>query len=504
MLSLSLLLSISLVFAVEPTGSGQDLPAAKAAVVICKGMVDDGLFKSIKRRSQIALEQGADYLIFEIDTYGGGLFAAYDISEYLLHELNAKAHTVAYIPTKAISAGALISVACKDIVMKENTRIGDCAPIMLGGKLEGVEREKIETDTRTAFAVSAEENGYPDVLLKAMVTQQIEVYRIKNLKTNQCEFFEGDRLPSDANSYDLENKELIVSSDELLTLKASEALEYGLARALVKDRQGVLDFLAQRDGVRFVGEPMVLKTTWSEELVRWLNSPAVMAVLVMLAMLGVYLELSSPGVGLPGLVALISIVIIIGSKYMVDLANWVEVLVLLLGVALLLVEIFVLPGFGVAGIAGILCILAGIFGMLVKNPPDQVPWPRSPLDWRLFFNGVVGLALGFVGFIVAARLLAKYLPKTRFMSGLVLVPGAAKPGRARVSMTHPPESQTVSLQVGQLGEAVSTLRPSGKARFGEAIVDVVAEAEFLDRGTRVEIIEIRGNRVVVRAAQDRQ
>ncbi|MBN2271306.1 MAG: hypothetical protein JXN61_11870, partial [Sedimentisphaerales bacterium] len=179
------------------------LRSATAAVITCHDMVDEGLLESIKRRTNAALGQGVDYLIYDIDTFGGGLFAAYDISDYFLHEVNAKAATVAYVSKKAISAGALISVACEDIIMKEKTRIGDCAPMALGGKLEGVEREKIETDTRTAFETSAEHNGYPAALLKAMVTQQIEVYRIENTATGAYEFFEGDRLPRDANGYDL-------------------------------------------------------------------------------------------------------------------------------------------------------------------------------------------------------------------------------------------------------------------------------------------------------------
>ncbi|MHC4759325.1 MAG: hypothetical protein ACYTE8_11775, partial [Planctomycetota bacterium] len=175
----------------EPNEPSEDKPTVDAAVIICKDMIDDGLYKSIQRRVQTALDDGVEYIIFDIDTFGGGLFAAYNISEYLLHEVNQKAHTVAYVSKKAISAGALISVACEDIIMKEKTRIGDCAPIALGGKLEGVEREKIETDTRATFVTSAKANNYPEALLKAMVTQQIEVYKIRNLSTGKDEFIEG-------------------------------------------------------------------------------------------------------------------------------------------------------------------------------------------------------------------------------------------------------------------------------------------------------------------------
>ncbi|MHC4564761.1 MAG: NfeD family protein [Planctomycetota bacterium] len=487
----------------EPNSTGTDLPAVTAVVITCHKMIDDGLLESIKRRTAAALEQGADYLIYDIDTFGGGLFAAYSISAHLMDEVNPRAATVAYVSRKAISAGALISVACEDIIMKEKTRIGDCAPIALGGKLEGVQREKLETDTREVFATGAEYNGYPEALLKAMVTLGIEVFRIENIATGKYEFFEGDRLPKDANEYDLENKELIVSSDELLTLTASKAVEYGVARTQVKNLQGVLDFLAERDGVAFAGEPMVLRTNWSEEMVRWLNSPAVMAVLVMIAMLGVYIEFNTPGLGLPGLAAVICFVIIIGSKHMVGLANWVEVLLFVVGVLLLLVEIFILPGFGIAGFAGIFCVLAGLYGMLIENLPDEFPWPQDALAWSDFTSGIVALCLGFVGFAICAWLIAKYMPKTElpFLSGLFLVP-AARGGAARISMTVPAGSETRSVGVGDAGDVVLTLRPTGKARFGDAVVDVVAEAEFIDKGSKVEIIEIHGNRVVVKAVEE--
>ncbi|MHC4463004.1 MAG: NfeD family protein [Planctomycetota bacterium] len=370
----------------------------------------------------------------------------------------------------------------------------------MGVKLDDVEREKIETDIRTVFANSAQANGYPEALLKAMVTREIEVFRVENLKTGVDEFFESTDMPKDANAYDLANKKVIVTKAQILDLTAADALEYGVARAVVKDVEGALDFLAERDGVTFAGEPMVLLTSWSEEMVRWLNSPAVMAVLIMLALLGVYIEFNTPGVGLPGLVAVICFAVIIGSKYLIGLANWVEVAVLVVGVLLLMVEIFVLPGFGIAGFLGITLILGGLFGMLIKNPPDTLPWPNNDIAWNDFGWGVVSLAGGFIGFVVLAWLLAKYLPKMQLLSGLILVPTAAKQGTEfEVSMTIPPESETISVNVGDAGEVVSTLRPTGKAKFGNAIVDVVAEAEFLNKGTNVEIIEIHGNRVVVKA-----
>lgn len=500
---LCLILLVGPSTAVEVNTTDTDITTTKAAVIVCKGMIDDGLYKSIRRRTEIALDSNAQYIIYEISTYGGLLQSADDISKYFILDIGNKANTVAYVTTEAISAGAMMSVSCRDIIMRENTTIGDCAPITIGGKLEGVEREKAESFTRAAFERAAEANGYPAALLKAMVTMQTKVYRIKNLQTGQSEFIEDTQLEDDPNQYDLGGKELIVKDDEILTLTAAKAFEYGVARAQVKDRAGALKFLAERDGVTFASEPMVLETLWSEEMVRWLNSPAVMAVLVTLALLGVYIEFNTPGVGLPGLVAVICFVIIIGSKYLVGLANWVEVLLFFLGILLLLVEFFILPGFGIAGILGIICVMVGLFGMLIKNPPNRVPWPDSPANWDIFMDGLMGLSFGFVGFVILAWILTKYLPKLQFLSGLILVPAVAKQGtEMEISMTAPPELGTVGVNVGDIGQVVSILRPTGKASFGDAIVDVVAEAEFLDKGTQVEIIKIHGNRVVVKSVKE--
>jgi len=481
----------------EPNQPAGTRKTAKATVISTKGVIDDGLYHSIRRRTEQALEDGATYVIYEIGTYGGRADSADDISKFFIHDVSPRARTVAYVVTEAISAGAMISVSCNDIVMRESTTIGDCAPILLEGKLEGVEREKSESFIRAAFQRAAEANHYPPALLKAMVSQQVEVYRVKNLETGQMEFLEGDRMPVDANVWDLKNKELIDSKDTILTLTANQAQEYNVARAVVKDLAAVVTFLEQRDNVTFENAPAILETNWSEEMVRWLNSPTVTGILFMVGLLGIYMELQTPGIGLPGLVAALAFLILFGSKYLIGLANYVEIAVFFVGLVLLAVEIFVLPGFGIAGVLGIIFIVAGLFGMLLPNSPGQIPWPRFDFEWNMLRNGLMSLGIGFAGFVVIALILARYLPKSRAFSGLVLAaPGPA--AQEAVSMTAHPE-QPVELKAGDEGEVLTPLRPSGKATFASAVVDVVAQAEFLKKGQKVRIVAIHGNRVVVKA-----
>ncbi len=480
----------------EPNDSTGYLPAVKAAVIPCTDMIDDGLYKSIQRRTEIALNNGAQYLIYEIDTYGGDLFAAFDISNYFLHEVNPKAHTVAFVTQKAISAGAMISVACKDIIMKENTTIGDCAPIQMGGKLEGVEREKVETVTRSAFVNAANANGYPEALLKAMVTIQIEVYKVKNLQTGKYEFFEGDKLPKDPQVYDINDKEIIDRNTELLTLTASQAVDYGVARAQVKDLAGGLEFLARRDNVTFLPNIPVLTTNWSEEMVRWLNSPTVMGILVMIALLGVYIEFNTPGAVLPAAVAGICFVIIIGSKYLTGMANWLEIAIFITGLLLLAVEVFILPGFGIAGVLGAFCILVGFLGMLVKNPPDKVPWPQTPFEWGQMNNNIIALGSALAAFIVILPFLTKYLPRIPIARKLMLA--APMQSAAAPDSGVPMPSENPLVEIGQKGVTISQLRPSGIARFGQERINVVSRGEFIDVNKEIIVADIEGNNIVVK------
>jgi len=480
----------------DASTTGQEPRKTLAVRIPCKGMIDEGLFKSLQRRAEQAIAMGADYLILEIGTYGGLVIAADKISDYFILDLNKRVHTVAYVSERAISAGALISVACQDIVMLEHTTIGDCAPIMMGTSIEGVEREKLESPIRAAFARSAEANGYPRALLEAMVSQHLEIWRVRNNQTGAWEFFETDDLPTDEAAYDLANKQRIVKEGELLTLTASEARDYGVARAVVQDYEGVLTFLAARDGVRFSPQRITLRTSWSEELVRWLNSPVVVSVLVLVAMLGVYIEFNTPGIGLPGAVAVIAIVTLIGSKYLVDMANWIEVAIFMLGLVLLMVEVFVLPGFGVAGVTGILCIVAGLFGMLVRNAPGEIPWPDDPIAWNELASQLTGISIGILVFILLAVLFARYLPHLPLFRGLILQP-VARPGPLTPPVEGPREATVTSLSVGERGRAVTPLRPAGQVRFGQRLVDVVARGEFVPRDGAVRIVEIQGNHVVV-------
>lgn len=471
----------------------------KAVVIPCTGMIDDGLYRSIRRRSESAIKVGADYLIYQISTYGGLAEAADNISKYLIFDVPKRARTVAYISTEAISAGAMIAVSCQDVIMRSHSTIGDCAPIALGQRLEGVEREKTESFIRATFDRAAKANGYPAALLRAMVTMEVELYRVRNRQTGEYEFFEQRQIPNDPNRYELATAELIDPNDRILTLHAEDAHRYGLARAVVEDVNDLVAFLEDRDGVTIDRPLPILETTWSEEMVRMLNHPVVSGVILTIALIAIYMELSTPGIGLPGLVALICLVILGASKYMTGLANWLEVALVIVGLVLLFLELFVLPGFGFVGITGIACLLAGLFGMLVKNPPNRPPWPQTQQDWNTFVQGSAGLLIGVGGFVVFLVIAARYLPKFRVFGGLVLVPGGTQP-----QGLEPDQAvlDQMAPDIGQVGVVESTLRPAGKVRFDKSLVDCIAYGLFVAAGTKVRVVEVQGNKVFVEPLKD--
>lgn len=497
-------LTTALLFSAEPNG----LPRRRvtAAVIDCHGMIDEGLYQSIVRRTQQAIDAGIDYIFYDIQTYGGRIDSADQISKYLIHEVSPKAHTVAYISKEAISAGAIVSVSCKDIIMRTSTTIGCSAPMMLGGTLEGTEREKVESFVRAIFSRAAQANGYPELLLKAMVSQQIEVWMVKNLQTSKMEFFEPETMPTDETVYDLKNKKLIVKDDEILTLTDTQALEYGIARAVVADFNGALAFLAQRDSVVFDEHILRLHMLWSEQLVRWLTSPAVVSVLVLGILLGIYVELNTPGLGLPSILALTCLIILVVSRYLTGLANWIEIAVLGLGVILLLVELFLIPGFGITGILGIILIIAGFLGFFIRSAPNEAPWPKDPAAWREFREGMLGVSIGFVAFLFIAFLLSRYMHKIPFLKRFVLTQtvGSGDGAQTTASPTSAPAIETFGIKEvyeGQLGTAITPLHPAGKAKFADHIVDVIADGEFIPKGKAIQICQISGNRIYVRVAQ---
>ncbi len=467
-----------------PRDQGPATPVENVVIVEVEGDVTYGLYASIKRRTEQALELEPDLLIFRIDTYGGTADSALKIAEVIFQV--EEPTTVAYIPKgkRAISAGALIAMACRQMVMGEGSKIGDCQPILPTAEGITPAGEKIESLLRTSFRSYAKRNGYPVALAEAMVSTHIEVHElvidgevryvrseeVEDLRTRYGEKVTGDKV--------------VLAEGELLTMDDEEAYRYGFARAVVRSQEGMLAVYGAQPG-----QATELVTNWSEELVRFLD---LMGPLLLAAgLLGLYLEFKTPGFGLPGLVGIVCLALYFGSKYLVGLADAIDVLLFLIGVALLAVELFVIPGFGIVGAVGLVFIVAGL---LLSFQPFIIPRSTSEVDWLKWSFLQLIVAMGIV--LTAAFLLGRYLHTTPLFRRLV---HTAEPVEQEVYSSAAPAEQHLHRLLGARGVTTTYCRPAGKAFFDNELVDVVAQGEYIERAREVKVVDLEGNRVVVRA-----
>jgi len=273
-------------------------------------------------------------------------------------------------------------------------------------------------------------------------------------------------------------------------MSASEAHAYGFSKGIVRDED---DLSARYD----IASIVRIERSWSEGLALWLTSMYVRGFLMIIIMLGAYVEFHTPGVGVPGLIALIGLAIFVGAPYLTGLANVWEILVIVVGVGLIALEVFVIPGFGVAGISGILLVAIGLLATFVPDEPGRsfpIYIPSLPNTIEAMKTGIVTLASSFIASLIGMIVLSRVLPKTVFFRAIV----PANPTPADIA---PDDAYRGAAHLGSRGRAKSPLHPAGKALFGAVLVDVVSRGEFIDADTEVEVIKRRGHRVVVRAVE---
>jgi membrane-bound serine protease (ClpP class) len=223
---------------------------------------------------------------------------------------------------------------------------------------------------------------------------------------------------------------------------------------------------------------------WAEGFIRFISNPIITGLLIMIGMVGIFTEVKSPGWGLPGTAGVIALALFFGSGYILELASVIEIILFIAGVILLLVEVFVVPGFGVFGILGIIFMVAGLFLGLIADFPL--------VDWDDISFAIIQLALSFVATFVLIYILSKILPKTNVWNRLILMKNLEE--KSGYTTSDPDFSHLV----GETGVAMTDLRPSGTIVINEKRYDVVTGGEFLDNGTEVKVVEVEGSKVVVR------
>ncbi len=431
-------------------------------VIPLEGEVSPSMFLFLRRAVKAAEGHDASTIIFEMNTYGGRLDSAEEITKLLNRAIIP---TCTFINTNAGSAGALIALSTRYIWMAPVSAIGAAAPIASSGEDLGVTaKEKTISYWSALIRGSAIKNGHNPDLGEAFMNKDHEV-KI------------GDRV--------------VHPKGSLLTLNAQEATERFDGKPLLAD--GIADSVAdlvQKSGVK--GEIVRIEPTGFERLAFWITALA--PLLLLAGILGAYLEFKMPGVSLPGILAVICFALFFLGHYLAGLAGWEVVALFVVGALLVLIEIlFFAHSTIVVGVIGVFLMLGSLLWAMIDRYPGQNFLPSGDM----LRVPILNLLAAMIAAVIAIIILARYLPRTSVYQRFAL--SAAVPSGPSFSDAPREFAMQLGLTPGSEGEAVTMLRPSGKARFGDHVVDVVTEGDYIAAESAVAVVSANGMRVVVKA-----
>jgi membrane-bound serine protease (ClpP class) len=467
-----------------PAATADEVATYKHGVIIdLTGEIGPGLEQYIFRKLNAAKEAGADLVVVEIDSPGGRIKETLEIAWRLSHI--DWAHTVAYVPDRAFSGAAVASLGCDEIIMGPNARWGDAGAIFRDEKaFFHFVPEKFLSGFASELRALAQAKGRPPALAEAVSDKDMKVCRVLNLKSGK-ETYISER---DFKAKPEEWKKLgeIASSGEgrFLTLTGKEALECGLASALLNDREE----LAKRYGLT---EFQVMTANWLDFAVALLTWWPITALLIIAGLTGLYVEFMAPGHGVGGLIGVACFLLLFWGHFLGGTAGWLSALLFLLGLACIAVEIFLLPGTVVPGLVGSALVVASIImvcqGFLIPETEGDLHTLAGTMAMLVVSGGI------FVG---AAIVITRRMETLPLFNRLMLAPPDAEVAAANAVSGESP------IAVGDRGVAHTPLRPGGKGRFGERTVDVMASGDFLDRGTPIRVVRVSGNQVWVETIEE--
>ena len=473
-----------LLYAAEPAPKKH----SRGVLIRFEGVIEPMLEQYLYRKLEVAKQENADLVIVEIESPGGMVDPSLAIAARL-RDLDW-AHTVAYVPRKALSGAAIVALGCDEIIMGPHAKLGDAGPIYLDeGFVFRHAPEKFRTDLVREVRDLAEAKGRPAALAEAMVDMDLVVWQVKNRKTGDVAFMSEDEIASapDPGQWEKLNPVHESRKKQFLEVGGSRAVELQLAQGTAESR----DDLKRRYGLE--EDLLVLEHTGVDTAVAILNNPWITGLLFVVGLVALFIEFSAPGIGLGGLTAGLCFAIFFWSRFLGGTANWLEVVLFVSGLAFLAVELFVLPGFGVAGLAGVFLLLASL---VMASHTFVIP--SNARQMATMINTVLVILASGVAVSVAAFALSKYLGEIPILGRFTLHPpdaaAAGAPGEGRAGGQF-------GVAIGQTGVADSPLRPAGRVRFGDEYVDVVTEGAFVAKDTQVRVIKIGGNRVVVREVE---
>jgi membrane-bound serine protease (ClpP class) len=461
-----------------------------AWLIAMDGPLNPELKERLPRRVRKALGAKANVLIFVIRCHGGDSESAADLAAYIeginKDRPDNPVRTVAFITDQAADTAIFPALACDRIVLQPTAKLGGFDLFLQANPSRAdVVRKNLED--------LAARHAYSPLLARAMADSSLKLYRVTPARgSGSAQFITKSELDEDRGRNPSRWKdEQPVKMDEgkCLTLDGETAKSYGLADAIEDDVNGVY----QLEGL----EPAQVRDAtrdrdWLDDLASFLRDPWTSVVLVMVGITCLILELKLPGGTLPGVIAAVCFVLFFWSHSQLNgQITWLALLLFVLGLLLIGLEMFVLPGVGVAGISGTVLVL-GSLGLVAYGH-----WPQSNEEWVGFGRAIGPFGISVLGAMVLAFTLARFLPSIPFMNRLMLKPvgDAAEFGEDSSALSAGAEFAEL---LGAVGVAATPLRPAGKVQFGDEFVDVVAEGGYVPPGARVQVIEIEGNRVVVK------
>lgn len=515
--------------------------ANHVAIIKVHEQIDRVTLYSLTKRIEQAKADGADAVVLDLDTPGGDAYITLDICNLLKED--APHNTVAWVNHRAFSAGTYMSLACREIVVSPNARMGDAAPIRYSPitglqPMPPAERAKAEAPLLAEVIDSARRNHYDENLVQSFVSVGIELWLLRNTNTNEFIFVDrgeyksifSDEPPTsltpvtpsagsvqpwvdrsvphaDADATVMTQQEIdeaieraqllppvrnrltavdadkwevvrqVIADDRLLTVNSDEAVFYGLAQTVIANDDQIKAYFGAQQVTRY-------DSTWSEGLVRFLTYPVVRGILIFIFVICLFVELAAPGFGVFGTAAFVCLAALIGAPFLIGMAQWWDILLIVIGLLLVLAEIFLIPGTGLAGIGGAVCLLAGLVGVFVSG--DAVSSGGSKDE---IITGLVTTLTALFAGGVGVWIISRFIHTIPFVNRLVL--------SAEVSHTAGPPSlleamvQTAKpLEVGNIGVAATDLKPVGRIDINGRLVEVRSAGAYIARGSRVRVVNV--------------
>ena len=463
-------------------GEIQVVGSYRAYRVDVKGPVKEGMAGQIQRMIHQAVDENeANFICVWIDSAGGNPAESVDVAKVLALDPKLKdVLTVAYIPSEALADAALVALACDEIAMHPRA--------VLGGEGEYVSPEQTR-DVVTALREILRHKGRSWSVPAAMFDPTLAVYRAT--RGNQTAYLCDDELAGqpDADLWKKWESLPMPGRGKPLALAGSDAAAYLPGIRPVASRAEFQQHYS------LTKDPALLEPSWVDVLVQALAHPAVGVFLLIVGGAALYAELHSPGIGVGAFVAPVCFAVFFWAHFRGGTAGWLEVVLFVAGISCLLLEVFVLPGFGIFGLGGGALIL---FSLVLASQTFVIP--RNAYQAAEFRNSLLAIAAAMVGIIAAASTVNRWLPHTPFLGQLVLHPPS---GEEAAAIRYSEALAHFEALVGMQGKTTTPLMPGGKARFGKDLVDVVTDGEFVDRDALVEVVDAQGSRVVVRAVEER-